>query len=139
MTMNSSLRDYMAYQTPQQQEQHKYASGTSNHSVSSQRSHQGNHGQHHQTQDYMSVGSHYSRSSMGSSHNSSQVDEAYRRLGRRLSIRAHGEQAISKPQAVSSIGMTQTSGFMPYDEESVRQDYGLEGLVSSYFTTFNSI
>lgn len=118
----------MAYQTPHHQEQHKYEVGMCNHSVSSQRSHHGSHGQQHQ--DYMSVGSHYSRSSMGSSHNSSQVDEAYRRLGHRLSIRAHGDHAVSKPPAVSRIGMTRQSGFLPYDAVSLRLDHDLVALVS---------
>ncbi len=66
-----------------------------------------------QAQDYMSVGSHFSRDSRASTTSgaSSQVDEAYRRLGRRLSMRAHGDGPIAQPQKLSRIGLTPSSTF----------------------------
>jgi hypothetical protein len=96
----------------------------------------------------MTVGSHYSRGSVGSAGNvtsatsqaSSQVDEAYRRLGRRLSIRAHGDPPISRPQRLSRIGLTPSSNFGAYldhtpsppmegkgDGDGVNSNDGLDG------------
>lgn len=74
-------------------------------------------GQGQQSQDYMSVGSHYSIDSTRSGASSSQVDEAYRRLGRRLSLRAHGDEPIIQPQRLSRIGLTEGSMFTPYGED----------------------
>lgn len=64
----------------------------------------------------MSVGSHFSRDSVASTTSgaSSQVDEAYRRLGRRLSARAHGDGPIRQPQRLSRVGLTPSSTFAPY-------------------------
>lgn len=71
-----------------------------------------------QAQDYMSVGSHFSRDSRASTTSgaSSQVDEAYRRLGRRLSVRAHGDGPITQPQRLNRIGLTISSTFVPYGQ-----------------------
>eukprot|EP00980_Cylindrotheca_fusiformis_P008060 scaffold1717_cov117-Cylindrotheca_fusiformis.AAC.11 len=131
MAMNSSLTGNATYQKSGHQEQRKYPSGTSIHSESTQRSHSGSHGHQSQAQDYMSVGSHYSRSSFESSHNSSHVDEAYRRLGQRLSIRAHGDRTTYFPPAVSTIGMSQKSMFLPYDQLAFGQQYDLYGMAAS--------
>ena len=130
--MESSLRGHAAYQQQQQQQQQQeYRRGSS-----SQRSNHGQqqyqqHQQHQQQQDLMSVGSHYSRGSHGSaSHHSSVVDDAYRRLGRRLSLRAHGDQPMSRPQRSSRIGLTSRSGFSQYDHSSAQKDGGdLDGEV----------
>jgi hypothetical protein len=65
----------------------------------------------------MSVGSHYSRDSTRSGASSSHVDEAYRRLGRRLSLRAHGDEPIMQPQRLSRIGLAEGSMFAPYGED----------------------
>jgi hypothetical protein len=116
--MESSLRGHAAtFQQHQQlqmqnqqylqQQQHRrrnYGGGTS----------------HSQSQDYMSVGSHFSRDSVASTTSgaSSQVDEAYRRLGRRLSARAHGDGPITQPQRLSRIGMTPSSTFTPFQAKS---------------------
>lgn len=110
---------------PQSQQQKYSTSGTASLS-SSHRSRHGNHSQQ-QSQDYMSVGSHYSRGSVGSSHNSSQVDEAYRRLGQRLSMRAHGDLPVSKPRLLARIGMTPKSGFVPHDQTSLLHTFAVEG------------
>ena len=65
--------------------------------------------------EYASVGSYYSRGSHGSaSQQSSQVDEAARRLGHRLSMRAHGDKSAPRPQRLSHLGMTPQSGFGPF-------------------------
>jgi hypothetical protein len=66
----------------------------------------------------MSVGSHFSRESRETTTSgaSSQVDEAYRRLGRRLSIRAHGDGPVRQPVRLSRIGQTQSSIFAAYGE-----------------------
>jgi len=74
-----------------------------------------------QPQDYKSVGSHFSRDSKGSAHSeaSSQVDEAYRRLGQRLSVRAHGDGPPILPQRLSRIGLTHASSFLKFGERDV--------------------
>jgi hypothetical protein len=71
-----------------------------------------------QAQDHMSVGSHFSRESRTSAASgaSSQVDEAYRRLGRRLSIRAHGDGPVRQPLRLSRIGLPQSSNFAAYGD-----------------------
>ena len=71
--------------------------------------------QQQQQQDYMSVGSHYSVDSTRSGA-SSQVDEAFRKVGLRLSIRAHGDGPIIPPMRLSRIGLTETSLFVPYGD-----------------------
>ena len=103
--MQMQNQQYMQQQ--QQQQQHRrrnYGGGTS----------------YSQTQDYMSVGSHFSRDSAASTTSgaSSQVDEAYRRLGRRLSARAHGDGPITQPQRLSRIGLTPSSTFTPYHQRA---------------------
>jgi hypothetical protein len=70
----------------------------------------------------MSVGSHYSRGSHASSQQSSQVDEAYRRLGHRLSRRAHGDPPFPRPQRLETIGLTIGSGFAQYHETQQGND-----------------
>ena len=90
------------------------------------------HQQHqYSSADHMSVDSgYYTRGSQTSaSHNSSTaVDEAYRRLGQRLSIRAHGGDIKSYnknrnhiippglPKRVSRIGLSPQSGFITYSD-----------------------
>jgi len=83
-------------------------------------------GGHHQ--DQMSVGSHYSRDSAASGA-SSQMDEAYRRLGWKLSARAHGDGPITQPQRLSRIGLGPSSSFLPYDEvdTTTRQNENVVG------------
>jgi hypothetical protein len=85
-----------------------------------QRSSQQQQQQQQQQQDYksnMSVGSHYSHGSSASQQSSVAVDEAYRRLGHRLSLRAHGDQAMPRPQRLSRIGLTPKSGFASYGQQ----------------------
>ena len=129
--MESSLRGHHYQQ--QQQHQNGYPPQTNHHhhptrsALSSSLSagnhhHRGgqqqyhNHNQINNNHDYASsVGSHYSRGSHGSqSHQSSQVDEAARRLGHRLSMSAHGDKPVTRPQKLSRIGMTPKSGFLNY-------------------------
>ena len=109
--MENSLRGHAAAAAYSQQHQQQYYSHHS-----SQRSHHSSH-QQQQAQDYMSVGSHRSRGSHASSQQSSVVDEAYRRLGQRLSLRAHGEKPIPRPRRLSQIGLTTKSSFSPYDQK----------------------
>ena len=105
--MESSLGGHVAYQPQQQQQQIYHGRG----SLSSQRSHYGQ----QLPQDYTSMPSHCSRGSYVSSQNSSVVDEAYRRLGQRLSLRAHGDKPTTRPTRQSRIGQTPRSSFHPYD------------------------
>jgi hypothetical protein len=74
--------------------------------------------------DQMSVNSNYSRGSHASSQQSSQVDEAYRRLGHRLSRRAHGDQPVLRPQRLEKLGLTIGSGFVQYLETQQGNDGG---------------
>lgn len=73
--------------------------------------------------DLASVGSHYSRGSHASSQNSSTVDEAYRRLGQRLSLRAHGgdARAYNRPRQVARIEWTDRSGFLSYPVQQIQR------------------
>ena len=120
--MESSLRGHANYQQQQQQQQQQQyyqtrqksgggASGIGGHLARHDRQHQSHH-----MSDQMSVGSHYSRGSHASSQQSSQVDEAYRRLGHRLSRRAHGDQPFPRPQRLEKIGLTIGSGFAHYHQ-----------------------
>jgi hypothetical protein len=118
--METSLRRYTAHPPQQTEQQQIYTSGTNSLSSTSQPFQYGSHSQH-QAQDYMSGSSHYSRGSNGSSHNNSQVDEAYRRLGQRLSLRVHGDLPLSKPQVLPTIGMTPNSMFSSYDQNITSQ------------------
>ena len=107
-------------------------------SVSGQRSihsqpHLHHNQQHHRDHhsDYMSVGSHYSRGSVASSQQSSVVDEAYRRLGLRLSMRAHGDGPMKQPQRLAKIGLTPVSGFARYStSDNAHEEDGTESVTS---------
>ena len=47
------------------------------------------------------------------------MDEAYRRLGHRLSRRAHGDQPLTLPQRLESLGLTPTSVFEKFQLKEV--------------------
>lgn len=105
-----------------QQQNHPYSYGSgksstfSGHRVANHQDHR----HRQQASDHMSVGSsHYSRGSSGSSQNSLQVDEAYKRLGQKLSARAHGDLPLSTPQVLSNLGLTPNSVFARYDDHDV--------------------
>jgi hypothetical protein len=71
----------------------------------------------------LSVGSHYSRESASSSHNSSTVDDAYRKLGQALSLRAHGGDLslYNRPRKIAHIAVTAQSGFISYSHAMQQQ------------------
>lgn len=116
--MESSLRGHAA--TFQQQQQVQMQNQQYMQQQQHRRRNYGGGNSHSQAQDYMSVGSHFSRESVASTTSgaSSQVDEAYRRLGRRLSARAHGDGPIKQPQRLSRIGLTPASTFTPYHSKN---------------------
>jgi hypothetical protein len=132
--MESSLRGH--YQQHQQQQHQNYPPTNSSRSALSSSlsgQHRSGHQQqyHHQSRshqmsDYASVGSHYSRGSHASSQQSSQVDEAARRLGHRLSMTVHGDQPVSRPQRLSRVGMTPKSGFVRFRDRPRLEEDGVE-------------
>ena len=111
----------MSYNHHQQQNHpYSYGSGKSSTFSGHRAANHQDHRHRQQASDHMSVGSsHYSRGSSGSSQNSSQVDEAYKRLGQKLSARAHGDLPFSKPQVLSNLGLTPNSVFARYDDHDV--------------------
>ena len=52
------------------------------------------------------------------------MDEAYRRLGHRLSRRAHGDQPLTRPLRHESLGLTPTSVFGRYERQSIGGEGG---------------
>jgi hypothetical protein len=62
-----------------------------------------------------------SRASSGTWNRSDQVDEAYRRLGTRLSQSAWGDGPHNKPIRLSRLESTQTSCFVSWDKEYQEQ------------------
>jgi hypothetical protein len=117
---NSGL-SYHSHHQYQQHHQHIQHHGSSRQhrfgTSSSLQQYQQHHHQYHSA-DQMSVGSHYSRESVGSSHNSSTVDEAYRKLGQVFSLRAHGGDLTlyNRPRKIAHIAVTAKSGFSSYSD-----------------------
>ncbi|KAG7370676.1 serine/threonine protein kinase [Nitzschia inconspicua] len=132
----------MIYQQQQQQQHYRRygsTSGQNSHGLSSslQQYQQQQQQQQYHPSDHFSVGSHYSRESGVSSQNSSTVDEAYRRLGQRLSMRAHGGDmgSYNRSRRIAKIAVTPRSGFSSFADATKERESKISKTVATERTS----